>query len=71
MTSSFDYFKLSDKERKEYDKQRKEEMNRILPDSTIRKATHAGSKNTERDMAALSGMDGAKEKIEETKPRKG
>ena len=65
MTSSFDYFKLSDKERKEYDKQRKEEMNRILPDSTIRKATHAGSKNPERDMAALSGMDCVKEKIEE------
>lgn len=65
MTNSFDYFKLSDKERKEYDKQRKEEMNRVLPDSTIRKATHAGSKNPERDMAALSGMDGVKEKIEE------
>ena len=65
MTSSFDYFKLSDKERKKYDEQRKEEMNRVLPDSTIRKATHAGSKNPERDMAALSGMDGVKEKIEE------
>lgn len=65
MTSSFDYFKLSDKERKKYDEQRKEEMNRVLPDSTIRKATHAGSKNPERDMAVLSGMDGVKEKIEE------
>ena len=65
MTSSFDYFKLSDKERKKYDEPRKEEMNRVLPDSTIRKATHAGSKNPERDMAALSGMDGVKEKIEE------
>lgn len=65
MTNSFDYFKLSDKERKEYDKQRKEEMNRVLPDSTIRKATHPGSKNPEQDMEALSGMDEVKSKIEE------
>ena len=65
MTSSFDYSKLSDKERKEYDKQRKEEMNRVLSDSTVRKATHPGSKNPEEDMAALSGMDDVKEKINE------
>lgn len=65
MTNSFDYFKLSDKERKEYDKQRKEEMNRVMPDSTIRKATHPGSKNPEQDMAALSGMEEVKNKIEE------
>lgn len=65
MTTDFDYSKLSDKERKEYDKQRKEEMNRVLSDSTIRKATHPGSKNPEADMAALSGMDYVKEKIEE------
>lgn len=65
MTNSFDYFSLSDKERKEFDKQRKEEMNRILPDSTIRKATHAGSKNPEEEMAALSGMEDVKEKINE------
>lgn len=65
MTTSFDYSKLSDKERKEYDKQRKEEMNRVLSDSTIRKATHAGSKNPEEEMAALSGMDEVKEKINE------
>lgn len=65
MTNSFDYFKLSDKERKEYDKQRKEEMNRVLPDSTVRKATHPGSKNPEADMAALSGMEEVKEKINE------
>lgn len=65
MTSSFDYSKLSDKERKEYDKQRKEEMNRVLSDSTIRKATHPGSKNPETEMAALSGMEEVKEKINE------
>lgn len=65
MTNSFDYFKLSDKERKEYDKQRKEEMNRVLPDSTVRKATHPGSKNPEAEMAALSGMEEVKEKINE------
>lgn len=64
MTNDFDYFKLSDKERKEYDKQRKEEMNRVMPDSTIRKASHPGSKNPETDMAQLSGMDGVKDKIE-------
>lgn len=64
MTNDFDYFKLSDKERKEYDKQRKEEMNRVMPDSTIRKASHPGSKNPEADMAQLSGMDGVKDKIE-------
>lgn len=64
MTNDFDYFKLSDKERKEYDKQRKEEMNRVMPDSTIRKASHPGSKNPEIDMAQLSGMDGVKTKIE-------
>ena len=64
MTNDFDYFKLSDKERKEYDKQRKEEMNRVMPDSTIRKASHPGSKNPETDMAQLSGMDGVKTKIE-------
>lgn len=64
MTNDFDYFKLSDKERKEYDKQRKEEMNRVMPDSTIRKASHPGSKNPEADMAHLSGMDGVKDKIE-------
>lgn len=65
MTSSFDYSKLSDKERKEYDKQRKEEMNRVLSDSTVRKATHPGSKNPEEEMDALSGMDEVKEKINE------
>lgn len=65
MTNSFDYFKLSDKERKEYDQQRKEQMNRVLPDSTIRKATHPGSKNPEEEMAALSGMDDVKEKVNE------
>lgn len=65
MTSSFDYSKLSDKERKEYDKQRKEEMNRVLSDSTIRKATHLGSKSPESEMAALSGMEEVKEKINE------
>ena len=63
MTNNFDYFKLSDKERKEYDKQRKEEMNRVMPDSTIRKASHSGSKNPDTDMAELSGMEGVKEKI--------
>ena len=36
MTSKFGYFDLSDKERKEYDKQRKEEMNRVMPESTIK-----------------------------------
>lgn len=65
MTSKFDYFRLSDKERKEYDKQRKEEMNRVMPESTIRKATHPGSKKPEQDMAALSGMEDVKSKIEE------
>lgn len=65
MTSKFDYFSLSDKERKEYDKQRKEEMNRVMPESTIRKATHPGSKKPEQDMAALSGMQDVKSKIEE------
>lgn len=65
MTSKFDYFSLSDKERKEYDKQRKEEMNRVMPESTIRKATHPGSKKPEQDMAALSGMEEVKDKIEE------
>lgn len=65
MTSKFDYFSLSDKERKEYDKQRKEEMNRVMPESTIRKATHHGSKKPEQDMAALSGMEDVKSKIEE------
>lgn len=65
MTSKFDYFNLSDKERKEYDKQRKEEMNRVMPESTIRKATHPGSKKPEQDMAALSGMEDVKSKIEE------
>ena len=65
MTSKFDYFSLSDKERKEYDKQRKEEMNRVMPESTIRKATHPGSKKPEQDMAALSGMEDVKSKIEE------
>lgn len=65
MTNDFDYFKLSDKERKEYDKQRKEEMNRVLSDSAIRKATHQGSKNPEADMAALSGMEDVKEKVNE------
>lgn len=64
MTNDFDYFKLSDKERKEYDKQRKEEMNRVMPDSTIRKATHPGAKNPEKEMALLSGMNEVKEKIE-------
>ena len=65
MTSKFGYFDLSDKERKEYDKQRKEEMNRVMPESTIRKATHPGSKKPEQEMAALSGMDEVKEKITE------
>ena len=65
MTSKFDYFSLSDKERKEYDKQRKEEMNRVMPESTIRKATHPGSKKPEQDMSALSGMEDVKSKIEE------
>lgn len=65
MTSNFDYSKMSDKERKEFDKQRKEEMNRILSDSTIKKATHLGSKKPEEEMAALSGMDDVKEKIHE------
>lgn len=65
MTNSFDYKNLSDKERKEYDKQRKEQMNRVLSDSTVRKATHPGSKNPAQEMAELSGMDGVKEKIEE------
>ena len=65
MTSKFGYFDLSDKERKEYDKQRKEEMNRVMPESTIRKATHPGSKKPEQEMAALSGMDDVKEKINE------
>lgn len=65
MTNDFSYKNLSDKERKEYDKQRKEEMNRVMPDSTIRKATHPGSKNPDADMAALSGMEGVKEKINE------
>lgn len=65
MTSKFDYFSLSDKERKEYDKQRKEEMNRVMPESTIRKATHPGSKKPEQDMAVLSGMEDVKSKIEE------
>lgn len=63
MTTDFDYMKLSDKERKEYDKQRKEEMNRVLSDSTIRKATHPGSKNPDKEMEALSGMEDVKEKI--------
>ena len=65
MTSKFDYFSLSDKERKEYDKQRKEEMNRVMPESTIRKETQPGSKKPEQDMAALSGMEDVKSKIEE------
>ena len=65
MTSKFDYFSLSDKERKEYDKQRKEEMNRVMPESTITKATHPGSKNPDQDMAALSGMEEVKDKINE------
>lgn len=40
-------------------------MNRVMPESTIRKATHPGSKKPEQDMAALSGMEDVKSKIEE------
>lgn len=44
---------------------RKEEMNRVMPESTITKATHPGSKNPDQDMAALSGMEEVKDKINE------
>lgn len=65
MTNKLDYSHLSDKERKEYDRQRKAEMNRILSDSAIRQATHSGSLKPEEEMQHLSGMEDVKEKVNE------
>ena len=65
MTNGKDYWHMSDKERREMDQKRQEQMDRVLPQSTIDKATHRGSKNPDAEMQNLYGMETEKKKIME------
>ena len=57
------YLKLTRKEREALDKQKLADMERILSSSVIRKMTHEGSKNPEKDMDKLIGLDEVKESM--------
>ena len=65
MTNGKDYWHMSDKERREMDQKRQEHMDRVLPQSTIDKATHRGAKNPDAEMQNLYGMETEKNKIKE------
>lgn len=65
LTSKNDYWHMSDKERKEADKKKQEQMDAVLSQATIRKATHPGAKNPDAAMNALYGMETEKQKIRE------
>lgn len=64
-----DYDSMSNKERKEFDRQRKAEMNRILPMTMVKQMTKAGSNNPKKDMQKLIGLDNVKETMEEMASR--
>lgn len=55
------YLKLTRKEREALDKQKLADMERILSSSVIKKMTHEGSKNPEKDMETLIGLGEVKD----------
>lgn len=64
-----DYDSMSNKERKEFDRQRKAEMNRILPMTLVKQMTKKGSDNPQEDMEKLIGLKNVKETMEEMSSR--
>lgn len=55
------YLKLTRKEREALDKQKLADMERILSSSVIKKMTHEGSKDPEKDMDTLIGLGEVKD----------
>lgn len=64
-----DYDSMSNKERKEFDRQRKAEMNRVLPMTMVKQMTKKGSENPKKDMQKLIGLNNVKETMEEMASR--
>lgn len=63
------YEKMSAKEQKEIDRINQLDMERTLPSSVVKRLTHAGSENPEKDMQSLIGLKDVKEKMEEMAAR--
>ena len=63
--NSFEYKEMSAQERKEFDKQRTMEMERVLSQSAVKKATHPGPKEPEEALKKLIGMNPVKQKTKE------
>ena len=64
MMTDFTYEKMSARERKEFDRIRQMEMERLISSSALKKMMHKGSADPERDLSRLSGLADTKEKLE-------
>lgn len=69
MENNFEYKYMSGPERREFDKQRQMEMERIVPSTAILKATHKGPDNPEGEINKLIGLLPTKQKMEEIMAR--
>ena len=63
------YDKLSAKEKAEFDRQKLMDTERLIDSATLRKITHAGSKDPEKDMSELIGLTEVKRKMHEMASR--
>jgi hypothetical protein len=63
------YLKLTRREREELDKQKLADAERVLSSSTIRKLIKPGSKDPERDMEKLIGLENTKKRMLEMAAR--
>lgn len=65
MMNDFEYINLSKEEQREFDKQRQMEMERLLPQSALKKMTHKGPKKPQEEMEKLTGLLPVKKQLKE------
>lgn len=65
MMNDFDYINLSKEERREFDKERQMQMERLIPQSALLKMTHKGPDEPQREMDNLTGLAPVKQQLKE------
>lgn len=69
MMNDFEYTNLTKEERREFDKQRQMEMERLMPQSAINKMIHKGPKYPQKELDKLTGLAPVKQQIKEITAR--
>lgn len=65
MMNDFDYINLSKEERREFDKERQMQMERLIPQSALLKMTHKGPADPQLELERLTGLAPVKNQLNE------